>query len=291
MWTLLFATIVLPLFAIALLWRRPRRPAGGWIATVVLASGFAAFSLLVAPWGWFGIGVRYGIAFLFFVALFVSWRRPIDAERPDDPPVRMMVKILIGLFFGMVGIGAIRAHAVPGMPLDLSWPLVPGRYLVLHGGSTSAANMHAIDPTQRYAVDLVRLNRAGMRASGIAPRELKRYAIFGTAVLSPCAGEVTAAVDVSPDNVPGAVDPKNVAGNHVVVRCGDVDVTLAHLQRGSVTARVGSRVASGMPVGRVGNSGVSTEPHLHVHAQRGAEAVPLTFEGDWLVRNEVVRRN
>ena len=77
-----------------------------------------------------------------------------------------------------------------------------------------------------------------------------------------------------------------VAGNHVVLGLagGGPYVLLAHLQRGSVGIVHGQVVAAGEPVGRLGSSGNSTEPHVHVQAMDGrdpgtAAALPLTFPG------------
>lgn len=292
-WTLFFSSVLLPLFSLLLLWRRPRVPRGGWIATLLMAVGLCAFSLLAAPWGWFGFGARIVIAVLFVAAVVASLRRPVTEERPalvsDASPLRAIVKVLIGVMFGSVALGVLRAHAVPPGAIDLRFPLRDGTYLVQHGGSESAANIHAPDPQQRYGLDVVKLNRAGTRARGFYPRDLARYAIWGAEVLSPCNGTVVSAVDGLPDQRPGTLDPKNAAGNHVVLRCGDAGVTLAHLQRGSVRVRPGAAVAEGTLLGRVGNSGNTTEPHLHVHAERGGKGVPARFNGRWLVRNAIVR--
>lgn len=46
---------------------------------------------------------------------------------------------------------------------------------------------------------------------------------------------------------------------------------LAHLQHGSVAVAPGARVETGSYVGRVGNSGRSTVPHLHLHFQQSAD--------------------
>ena len=132
----------------------------------------------------------------------------------------------------------------------------------------------------------MKLTPYGTRARGLYPRDLQRYAIYDAEVLSPCAGPVIAAVDGFPDTP----DPKNEMGNHVIVQCGDANVTLAHLRRGSVAVKPGAAVASGQLVGRVGNSGAAGEPHLHVHAERNGVAVPARFSGEWWVRNEVARR-
>jgi Peptidase family M23 len=283
-----FATILLPLITIALLARRGRRPWTAWVARLVLAAGVTGFSLLAAPWGWFGAPLRVLIALLFVAALIVSLRR--RAELAETAPVRMLVMVLIGLFFGSVAAGALRARAVPAGAMDMALPLTRGAYLVAQGGSHPAANYHAQHPAQRYALDIVKLNGAGMRARGLYPDDAKAYAIFDDAVVSPCDGTVVAAVDAFPDAARISLDEKNPAGNHVVIRCGDVNVTLAHLRRGSVAVRAGAAVVRGAAIGRVGNSGNSTEPHLHVHAERDGKGVPLRFDGRWLVRNTIVRK-
>ena len=288
-WNLFLASILLPLVTIALLAIRGPRPLGGWVSTFVLSLGVTGFSVLAAPWGWFGIPLRFAIALLFITAAIVSLRRAVPAEIAPESPLRMMLKIVIGLFFGSVGVGVLSAHAVPGRAVDVGFPLRGGTYLVAHGGSTSAANLHAQHPAQRYAVDIEKLNGAGMRARGLYPVELTRYAIYGATVVSPCDGIVVTALDGLPDNAPPLRDEKNTAGNHAIIRCSAVDVWLAHLQRGSVGVRAGTPITRGAIVGRVGSSGNATEPHLHVHGQRDGIAVPLRFDGRWLVRNAIVR--
>jgi murein DD-endopeptidase MepM/ murein hydrolase activator NlpD len=87
-------------------------------------------------------------------------------------------------------------------------------------------------------------------------------------------------------------------GNYVVVRCQDVTVLLAHLMKGSVEVEPGREVKKGQPLGRVGNSGNTTEPHLHIHAARlgpresilSGEGLPIRFEGRFLVRNDLAYR-
>lgn len=289
-WTLLFSTILLPLFAIALLWRCPPKPRPRWIATLLMSLGLTAFSFFAAPWGWFGIPARWFLALLFVTALVLSLRRPPREELREESPLRMIVKIIIGIMFGSVALGVVRANSIPTGAIDVGFPLRGGSFLVQHGGSDSAANLHAAHPAQRFGLDIVKLNRAGTRASGIYPRELHRYAIFGTQVVSPCDGTVLSMRDGMPDLAPGTRDEKNKEGNHVVLRCFDANVTLAHLQRGSIVVRNGAKVVKGAPIGRVGNSGNTTEPHLHIHADRNGAGVPLLFGGEWLVRNEIVRR-
>jgi len=273
-----------------MLWRRARRPVAGWVTTFIAAAGVVGFSVFVAPWGWFGLPVRYLLVVLFVAATVLSLRRPPAEETRRDSPLAVIVKVLLGVLFGVVAIGVLKGHEMPPGVVDLAFPLRGGAYIVVHGGSTSPANIHNFHPAQKYALDIVKLNAAGMRARGFYPDALDRYAIFGVEVVSPCDGIVRRTVDGLPDQTPGTADAKNPAGNHVVIRCGDVDVVLAQLGRGSVAVRPAAAVRKGQLLGLAGNSGNTTEPHLHVHAERNGAAVPATFDGRWLVRNSVVRR-
>jgi hypothetical protein len=224
------------------------------------------------------------------IAVVMSFRNPPQPDAAPTSPFRIILMALIGMFFGVVAIGVLRAHRVPFGAIDVGFPLTRGTYLVAQGGSEPAANYHAQHPTQRFAVDLVKLNAAGMRARGLYPNDAAAYAIFGETVVSPCDGTIIAAVDAFPDAARISLDEKNPGGNLVTLRCGDAAITLAHLQRGSVAVRAGARVTRGTPIGRVGNSGTSTEPHLQIHAERNGTGVPLRFEGRWLVRNSIIRK-
>lgn len=265
-------TILLPLITIVLLWRRPRVPVGGWLATLFAAAGITGFSVLTAPWGTFGLPVRYALVVLFAVALLVSLRRAVPAERKEESPVRAIVKVLLGFFFGGVALGVLRGHEVPPGAIDLAFPLRGGSFLIGHGGSTSPSNIYNAHPQQRYALDILKLTPFGTRARGLFPSDPRAYAIFDAEVLSPCNGTVVSAVD----------------GQHVVVRCGDVNVTLGPLRLFAV--RPGAPVTTGQLLGRVGQSANTGEPHLHVFAERNSVPVPARFGGEWWVRNEVARR-
>ena len=67
----------------------------------------------------------------------------------------------------------------------------------------------------------------------------------------------------------------NLGGNHVIVDCGDVFPLYAHLRCGSVLVRPGQQVAAGQPLGVVGNSGASLQPHLHFQIMSSPDPFPL----------------
>lgn len=181
--------------------------------------------------------------------------------------------------------------------LDLAFPLRGGIYCVGQGGAHSAINHHFQNPSQRYALDLVQIHWTGFSARRVLPHDLAEYVYFGKPVYSPCGGLVTAVSDGIEDLSPPLCTPAQPAGNHVVIQVAgcDVFVGLAHLQSGSILVRAGDRVVAGQMIGKIGNSGNSSEPHLHIHAKtRGrpdsmldGSGVPLTFRTRWLVRNSV----
>lgn len=78
---------------------------------------------------------------------------------------------------------------------------------------------------------------------------------------------------------------RRVVGNHLVLDLGDgTYAAYAHLQRGSLAVRPGDRVVAGQRIARCGNSGNSTEPHLHFQLMDGpdpdtARGVPFTWRG------------
>jgi hypothetical protein len=124
---------------------------------------------------------------------------------------------------------------------------------VLQGGNSLVTNpFHHWFASDRYGLDLVKLNALGNRARGISPEGLNDYESYDVAVHSPCSGIVEEALDRVPDNTPGRTDPQHLSGNHVLLRCGALRVLLAHLRRGSVAVIAGEPVRGGQVVGRIG---------------------------------------
>ena len=95
-------------------------------------------------------------------------------------------------------------------------------------------------------------------------------------------GTVVQAVNNLPNQVPGKL-PEHIAiqdadGNHVVQKLGPGQYALyAHMIPGSVTVQPGQQVRRGQVLGRVGNSGNTSEPHLHFHLMNGPS--PLGSSG------------
>ena len=130
--------------------------------------------------------------------------------------------------------------------------------------------------------------------------ENKEYFCFGQPVLAPGAGSVVEAVDGIPDNRPSNMNQTQALGNHVIIDHGNGEYSfIAHFKNGTVLAKQGQRVGQGDQLGECGNSGNSSEPHVHYHLQTTAifgkgEGLPAQFQryyadGNWVERGEPTR--
>ena len=290
--------VVVLLIAVTALVRQPSR--GRW-ASAVLAFGLVlAFMWVSSRWDMVSIYLRWIYPILFLLAALIGFGR---IQAPDPPLSRLQSVVGLGvnllLIVAMAGLlgRTLMGYSKPEGAIDLRSPLRDIPSVVLHGGGSPFINAHAKVQPQNYALDIVGLDGWGRRAGFFGSNgELSRYQIFGATLYSPCSGRVAAAVDGHEDMIPPATDRKNLAGNHVLLECEGVEVLLAHLKKGSMEVQVGDVVTTESVLGQVGNSGNTSEPHLHLHAEQGGEpgvsldgrAVPITLDGRFLVRSDTL---
>jgi Peptidase family M23 len=127
---------------------------------------------------------------------------------------------------------------------------------------------------QRYAIDWVQYKTVdGVRTTWKGPEDKNdSYFCYDQPIFSVAAGKVVDMADGLPENVPHSgkyaipINFNDAAGNHVVVEIGPHRYVLyAHMRPGTVRVKIGDHVSVGEIVGHVGNTGSSTEPHLHMH--------------------------
>jgi hypothetical protein len=162
-----------------------------------------------------------------------------------------------------------------------------GIWKVVNGGVNPETSHSWNINSQRYAYDLLMTDETGRSFSGEG-KVLKDYYCFGAPILSPAAGTVLRVQDGIRD-YPGVGDysidwkTRDLRGNFVVIRHAEGEYSLsAHLQKGSITVKAGDEVNAGQVIGRCGNSGYSTEPHLHFQLQDSAnffiaKGLPIRF--------------
>jgi Peptidase family M23 len=267
-----------------------RRPILPWIVPAGLllmhAAAWGAFlsgglRAVTAWWALISLVPILGLLSLLGSALRLAWKRRATPA--------LLATLLLGacaLWPGAWGFG-IAQIAFPAS-LETTRPSATVRLpsdaplRVLWGGDRVASNYHAASPDQRWAYDLV------VEPAQNGSTQLGDYGCWGTPVLAPADARVQLRSDGMPDSVPLTLE--NVArpfGNFVSLELASGSyLVIAHLQAGSVSVRTGDPVREGQAIGRCGNSGHTSEPHIHLHHQRQppdpalvgfAEGLPLFF--------------
>jgi len=143
---------------------------------------------------------------------------------------------------------------------------------------------------QRFAIDWMKLDDAGRMVNGDASK-VENYVDYGAEVLAVADGTVVETLNTLDEQVPGKLpDPatitlENVDGNHVVIDLGKgLYAFYAHLQKDSVLVKEGQHVKLGQVLGKLGNTGNTSGPHLHFHLMDGpsvlgSSGLPYEIDG------------
>lgn len=197
-------------------------------------------------------------------------------------------------------------------PIVIGPPLRGGVWLAANGPGNSSHHRRAVVPiagqafiAQRYATDWAKLGRNGRLFDG-DQSENSSYFGYGAEVLAVADGLVESVNDGIPENVPASarlreigeaetlravpMTLETIGGNHVILDLGESRYAFyGHLMPGSLRVRPGDRVRRGALIGRLGNSGNSTGPHLHFHLSDrnhplAAEGLPYVIDSWELMR-------
>jgi len=206
-------------------------------------------------------------------------------------------QVLFAVIFVMSCIQLIPGFSTDEKGINISFPLKEA--YIWHGGNLEALNYHQADTSaQHYALDIGKLNKWGLRADGFFPDDLNKYAIYGDTVFAPCDAKVVRVRD-SLDNAKIGEEIKvKITGNHIVLEYENCLIVFCHLFKNSLLVSVGDTVRKGQPMARVGNSGHTSEPHLHIHAIAGTDTskiltghgIPIYFDGKFLIRNDRIKQ-
>jgi len=296
--TLFVQQVVWPLLAVGVLARGRRRASGIWdrASYGLLAVGYMAFGALAGRWDVLATWLRptllaaTTVAALLFVVLF---RNTTPAgERAHRGKV--WPRILLGVSMASLVL-VTRLEGAPAAAVALDFPLSNGEFYVVQGGASYLLNYHRVSAAQKFALDITKLGPGARRAAGVLPNVPQAYFVYGNDVIAPCAGRVRYALDGLADSSIPSGDVHDPAGNYVAIDCSGKEVTvlLAHLREGSLRVHTGDNVTSGQLLASAGQSGHSSEPHLHIHAARDTDdrglrgvGVPISFGDRFLIKND-----
>jgi hypothetical protein len=296
-YALLSITFGLALLSLFLLYISAIKPLrAGW-SRMLTAFCLGVFIYLYGTWIYLTIDAKFGFGICLLLCLGIALMRK---KRTVASPAGW--KIGLNLFFAallsVLSVLYFTGTTGPSKDIELSFPLKTGKYFVLQGGKGLPTNLfHYSLRGAIYAMDIVKLKPNGSRANKIFSKVLKDYEIFGDTLYAPCNGVVARAYSDNPDNIPPDMTrgPNNT--NQVLIETDTSYVFMAHLKMGSVIVKEGDTVRQGQPVGCVGNSGFSSEPHLHIQAHEKIPGVPwykapplyIHFNGKGYLLYEVIR--
>ncbi|HEV2421872.1 MAG TPA: M23 family metallopeptidase [Candidatus Acidoferrales bacterium] len=218
----------------------------------------------------------------------------VDSKADVPASIRHRVSVMLGDYPDELSVET-NPLAVHTGPIVISPPLRGDHWLAANGPSNTSGHRRALIPinghaviSQRFAIDWVKLGDDGQTYHG-DKLDNKNYYAFGSDALAVADGIVTEVKDGIPLNVPGIdsravpITLETVGGNHVILNIGNGCYAFyAHLQPGSIRVKVGDHLHRGQVLGLVGNTGNSTEPHLHFHISNassplGSEGLPYLF--------------
>jgi hypothetical protein len=177
-------------------------------------------------------------------------------------------------------------------PVVIGPPMMGDGWVANNGLAESSLNAHRnvlvpiggrINGAERFGVDWIRVDPSSKPLVDFKGDRSKNesYLAFNQPVLAVGDSTVTSVVSDLPDIPPGAppegISLGQVVGNNVILDLGHgVFALYAHMKQGSATVKAGDRVKEGQVIGRLGNSGNTSEPHLHFHLMRGP--LPLSYD-------------
>lgn len=219
--------------------------------------------------------MRIGGGLLAYVYLWV----PTDAERP---PTALTHRLTFARGASDTT-DVLTGTPIPVTPRAVAIsPPMHGQWVAFNGPSNTSGHRRLVLGLdghtaigQRFAIDFLQIDSAGRTFTGDSLKNSSYYA-YGTPLLAVADGIVVATKDSIPENVPGITSRAvpitlvTVGGNHVALRIADGTYALyAHVQPGSLRVKVGDRVKRGQVLALLGNSGNSTEPHVHFQIADG----------------------
>ena len=163
-------------------------------------------------------------------------------------------------------------------------------WFVFWGGDTKLQNIHHDTANQKFAFDFVVLDSSDKSYLGDGKKN-ENYYCFEREILSSADGKIVEVINGVKDNKPGSLNPYSAMGNAVVIEHNRQEISvLAHLKLGSIKVKVRDKILAGQPIGLCGNSGNSSEPHLHFQFQDN----PVIQDGQGIkcfFQKVIVRKN
>jgi len=171
----------------------------------------------------------------------------------------------------------IRNLTKLSLPFNDAWT-------VFWGGDIKELNYHVAVESQKNAFDFLIIDKSG-KSYKTDGKTNEDYYAFGKELIAPCDGEIALVIDGVKDNVPGEMNPFSPGGNSIIIKTVNSEYLIfCHFKHQSIKVKEGQKVVTGQSLGLCGNTGNSSEAHLHFHIQNvedinKATGVKCYFDG------------
>lgn len=305
---LAFITAAMVVITLWRLWAVRTKTKLQWIGFVLGNALCFAFLYLAGPWAYLSYYFRWLALIAYVFIMFFGIQRlqqlPWNAGGRFFFWVGRVISIVV--FGFLIGQFIKGTYATNKIVANIDFPLKNGRFYIMQGGNSIATNpfhrgfdrySHTLD--NEFALDIAKLNKWGNRAKGVYPAALRKYEIYEDTVYAPAPGIILTAISNVPSNKIGYLNRSEVPGNHVIIKTDKgYLLQLLHFQQNKVFVETGDTVKLGDPLGLVGNSGFSSEPHLHINALVSdsienfyhGTSIPIYFNGTFHFINDIIRR-
>lgn len=257
-----------------------------FVILVILWGSVLLIGGKIGPYAWWGLMAFGSVGILTVLICIIKIILKLLKKQKDLK--HCILLLCISLFiswpsFWFFGIGQI---AYP-VDIDSVKPAVSIRspfekpVIVAWGGDTLKDNYHVWLPFERWAYDIFAIPAV------VESQNLEDYGIYGMDIVAPISGKVVGMYEQEMDHGTGMEEFESTLGNYIFIEIEDTGtyIVLGHLKYNSIQVEVGDYIVEGMVIAQVGNTGMSSEPHLHIHHQRQdpneklllAEGLPLFF--------------
>ncbi len=233
-------------------------------------------------------------------ALVISHRPMLFQELPTSISVIVHAKDNLGnTITGQNSIDVLNYQSENQYHLPLK-----GTWYV--GGAPSLISHHRWSSIQEFAFDFTKIGENGITYKGDGSK-LSDYYAYAQPIYSIGSGKVISVKDGLPESEDNLKRPdetqeaysqrmvmnqqallvkgfSNILGNYIIIEHSDGEYSFyVHLKNASIVVKEGDNVERGQKIATLGNSGNSTEPHLHFHMADGPDlyqsrSIPVYFD-------------
>jgi len=297
----LFIHLALPLVIIIDFVLRRHKSTIGLITKMTLYVSIIYFLFIWGQWAIAGsYYLRYFMLLIILIILVIGSVRYHSNNKAKY--ISTFKKIVIGLtgllslLIFTIALKASIGNSYTNEAIELKFPLKGGEYYISSGGANKLINNHMRDypNAQQYALDINKLGGFMGVSKRIMSTNNADHYIFSDTIYCPCNAIVLETKNTIRDNSGSRmhVKPEDGTGNYVKLKCDSVYIFIPHIKQFSILVSKGMKVEEGSPLGLVGISGFSQEPHLHIQASiynsdSIMTGIPIKFNGKILSRNDL----